>query len=614
MNNSATTVLQRNAVTPLSPLTESLHDNPLADRILRSRGVTSAAELEFSLQDLPAPALLRDMPAASARIVAAIEAGQRILIVGDYDCDGATSTTLAVLALRAMGATSVDYLLPNRFVHGYGLSPAIVDLAQQHDPQLIITVDNGISSVTGVESARRCGIDVVVTDHHLPPVKLPEAVALINPNMPGSSFPSPNIAGVGVIFFVLAAVRAELAARGWFEQQALPQPKLADYLDLVAVGTVADVVPLDKVNRALVMQGIRRIRAARCRPGITALLQVAGIDAQQLVTEGIGFGIAPRLNAAGRLDDMRIGVQCLLADEAHEALVLAQELERKNSERKRIGAEMGTAAATIIAGLQTVDEKSDDLMSICLYESDWHEGVTGILAGRLKEKHGAPAVIFAAAQNQDSSEKTLKGSARSIDGYHILDALKRIRNAHPAILEKFGGHAKAAGMSLLEADFAVFKQALDEDVREFFENRKPPTQLMTDGSLSPADFNLENAGLLRELAPWGQDFPAPSFDNNFRVEDYRVLKERHVKYTLLPLPMDTVLNNAAGTASGAEASGSAITAMHFNVLEPGEALEVLPGDIVHAVFELKTNHFRGSSTLQLNLQMLEVLVSASAKP
>ena len=331
MRHLETRVQQRDVVATTST-SEPVHRNPLADRILRSRGMESATELEFSLKDLPEPKLLRDIDLATARIVEAIELSQQILVVGDYDCDGATSTTLAVLALRAMGATAVDYLLPNRFVHGYGLSPAIVDLAQQHEPHLIITVDNGISSVDGVESARLCGIDVVVTDHHLPPAKLPEAVALINPNMPGSSFPSANIAGVGVIFFVLASVRAELTARGWFEQQALPQPKLADYLDLVAVGTVADVVPLDKVNRALVEQGIRRIRAGRCRPGITALLEVAGIKPQQLVTEGIGFGIGPRLNAAGRLDDMRLGVRCLLSDDVAEAHELARQLENKNSD------------------------------------------------------------------------------------------------------------------------------------------------------------------------------------------------------------------------------------------------------------------------------------------
>lgn len=610
MKQLDTHVRQREVAENLASPADPLHENPLADRLLRSRGMVSAAELEFSLQGLPAPALLRDIDLASARIVEAIQLSQKILVVGDYDCDGATSTTLAVLALRAMGATAVDYLLPNRFIHGYGLSPAIVDLAQQCDPHLIITVDNGISSVEGVDSARRCGIDVVVTDHHLPPAKLPEAVALINPNMPGSSFPSANIAGVGVIFFVLAAVRAALTAGGWFVKQSLPQPKLADYLDLVAVGTVADVVPLDSVNRALVVQGIRRIRAGRCRPGITALLKVAGINPQELVTEGIGFGIGPRLNAAGRLDDMRLGVQCLLTDDTAEAMALARQLERQNSERKRIGAEMGSDAAAILAGFSVPEgtqDETNDVMSICLYENNWHEGVTGILAGRLKDMFGAPAVIFAAAKNQQSGDIALKGSARSIDGYHILDALKRVRNKHPAILEKFGGHAKAAGMSLREADFETFKQALDDDVRQFFSNRKPPTQLLTDGKLPLTDFTLANAAMLRELAPWGQDFPAPSFDNRFRVDDFRIMKQRHIKYTLSALPIEQ-------DSAAASASLPVVTALHFNVLEPGEQPAVVPGDIVHAVFELKTNHFNGDTSLQLNLQMLEVLVSASANP
>lgn len=604
-----TIVRQREySCTSTQPAEQPVHSNPLADRILRARGLDRSEQLEFSLQHLPPPSLLLDIDVATARIVAAIENGQRILVVGDYDCDGATSTTLAVLALKAMGAEHVDYMLPNRFVHGYGLSPAIVELTSEFTPHLIVTVDNGISSVDGVEAARGRGIDVVVTDHHLPPATLPKAHALINPNMPGSTFPSPNIAGVGVIFFVLAAVRAELSKRNWFKQQALPTPKLADYLDLVAIGTVADVVPLDEVNRALVMQGIRRIRAGHCRPGIAALLQMASINQSQLITEGIGFGIGPRLNAAGRLDDMRLGVQCLLTDDATEAADLARELEQKNTERKHITTEMRSDAAEILARLGPTDEAPTDLMSICLYESDWHEGITGLLAGRLKESYGTPAVIFARAQNQTGDEVMLKGSARSIDAYHILDAIKRVRIEHPAMLEKFGGHAKAAGLSLREADFATFSEALDRDVREFFANRKPPAELWTDGELDPREFTFENAGLLQDLAPWGQDFPAPSFDNRFRVESVRVLKERHIKYVLSPLQ---VAADAAATHIAADAAlaGSAVDAIQFNVLEPGDAAEAQPGDIVHAVYELKTNEYRGTTSLQLFLQMLEVVVS-----
>ena len=606
-----TIVRRREPLPPSTPTwvqqtAQPVHPNPLANRILCARGLDSHEQLEFSLQHLPSPSLLLDIDMATARIVTAIESGQRILVVGDYDCDGATSTTLAVLVLKAMGAEHVDYMLPNRFIHGYGLSPAIVDLTNDFTPHLILTVDNGISSVEGVEAAREQGIDVVVTDHHLPPTTLPKAHALINPNMPGSTFPSPNIAGVGVVFFVLAAVRAELSKRDWFETQSLLTPKLADFLDLVAVGTVADVVPLDEVNRALVMQGIRRIRAGHCRPGISALLQTAGINQSQLITEGIGFGIGPRLNAAGRLDDMRLGVQCLLTDNPAEAAELARELEQKNNERKRITAEMRSDAAEILATLVPPDETPGELMSICLYESEWHEGITGLLAGRLKESYGTPAVIFARAQNQDGDEVMLKGSARSIDGYHILDAIKRVRVKHPSILEKFGGHAKAAGLSLREADFATFSAALDQDMRDFFANRKPPTELWTDGELDAQEFTLENAALLQDMAPWGQDFPAPSFDNRFLVESVRVLKERHIKYRLSPLP---VFAEGADVADSLSSAADSVDAIHFNVLEPGDEPEAHPGDTVHAVYELKTNEFRGNTTLQLLLQMLQVVVS-----
>ncbi len=606
-----TIVRRREPLPPSTPTwvqqtAQPVHPNPLANRILRARGLDSHEQLEFSLQHLPSPSLLLDIDMATARIVTAIESGQRILVVGDYDCDGATSTTLAVLVLKAMGAEHVDYMLPNRFIHGYGLSPAIVDLTNDFTPHLILTVDNGISSVEGVEAAREQGIDVVVTDHHLPPAILPKAHALINPNMPGSTFPSPNIAGVGVVFFVLAAVRAELSKRDWFETQSLLTPKLADFLDLVAVGTVADVVPLDEVNRALVMQGIRRIRAGHCRPGISALLQTAGINQSQLITEGIGFGIGPRLNAAGRLDDMRLGVQCLLTDNPAEAAELARELEQKNNERKRITAEMRSDAAEILATLVPPDETPGELMSICLYESEWHEGITGLLAGRLKESYGTPAVIFACAQNQDGDEVMLKGSARSIDGYHILDAIKRVRVKHPSILEKFGGHAKAAGLSLREADFATFSAALDQDMRDFFANRKPPTELWTDGELDAQEFTLENAALLQDMAPWGQDFPAPSFDNRFLVESVRVLKERHIKYRLSPLP---VFAEGADVADSLSSAADSVDAIHFNVLEPGDEPEAHPGDTVHAVYELKTNEFRGNTNLQLLLQMLQVVVS-----
>jgi len=598
----------------------AVHDDPLLSRLLRNRGMTDPSELEFSLRDLPAPDDLRDITLASERIANAVMQDERIVIVGDYDCDGATSTALAVTALQAMGAQHVDYMLPSRFIHGYGLSPKIVELASELQPDLLITVDNGIASVDGVEEARSRGIDVVVTDHHLPPAKLPEAIALINPNMPGSTFPSTHIAGVGVIFFVLAAVRRELSARDWFISKEIPEPKLAEYLDLVAVGTVADVVPLDRVNRALVMQGIRRIRAGYCRPGILALLERAGKDHTELVTEDIGFGIGPRLNAAGRLEDMRVGVECLLANDAEQACSLAQGLEQLNQERRRIGSDMADDASKLLQAVDGQLPQTDDVMSVCLYEKHWHEGVMGILAGRLKEQFGVPAIIFAptgADKEATPAATRIKGSARSIPDYHILDALKRIRNRHPSILEKFGGHAMAAGLELDERDYATFRQAFDADVREYFSNRKPPQVLVSDGPLSPADFTVEKALLLRDLAPWGQAFPAPLFDNYFTVQSVRILKDRHLKLELglLEAPGHEGCDATHPEAFGQVVNGlDRLPAIRFNELDPGEPSPVNEGDIVHVAFEPKPNHFNRQPTLQLQLHSIEVVGGAAGTP
>jgi len=580
-----------------------LHELPWVARLLATRGVSSAEHMDFSLSQLPRPELLVDIEAGVGRIAKALQKQQRIVVVGDYDCDGATSTALAVLALRAMGATSVDYCLPNRFIDGYGLSPAVVDRAQITEPHLLITVDNGTASVDGVEHARAYNIDVVVTDHHLPDEVLPRAAALINPRIPGATFPSVNIAGVGVIFFVMVALRSHLEKVGWFQQQGIAKPNMASYLDLVAVGTVADVVPLDHTNRVLVSQGLRRIRAAACRPGILALLEVAGSDYSQTVTETIGFRIAPRLNAAGRLEDMRHGVECLLADSSSEARQHADYLDSTNSERRRISSDMESMANGIVRDLiDKLQGEGRELISLCLYDESWHEGVIGILAGRLKERFGIPVIIFTRAKPADPSqagvdtEIEIKGSARSIDQFHMVDALKRIRNKKPHILEKFGGHAKAAGMTFSERHFAEFQNAFDQDVRNFFSDRPPPSEILSDGQLPEDCFNLATAEMLQELAPWGQEFPAPVFQNSFAVESVRVMKDKHLKLQLRPIL-------SSGSTGGA---AKTVEAVYFNAIEAaadGSAGEipVSVGEQIEVVFELKINSYRNRSSVQLNV-------------
>ena len=619
-------ILSRDAPdhTPANPV----HNEAWISELLINRGIKDPHELDFSLQGLPSPDSLPDIDVAVQRMCTAIEQQQRLMIVGDYDCDGATSTALAVLALRAMGAEHVDYCLPNRFVHGYGLSSAVVDEAITGQPDLIITVDNGTSSVEGIEHAHRNGIDVVVTDHHLPGDDRPQAVALVNPRLSQSdgSFPSVNIAGVGVIFFVMAALRRALAARDWFESKNIPPPNMARYLDLVAVGTVADVVPLDGVNRILVMQGIKRIRAGHCRPGILALLQAAKTDHRELQTDTIGFRIAPRLNAAGRLDDMRQGVACLLADDIGEARTLAAKLDQQNSLRRQISTDMTAQADAALSAMatdpvqQTQSGDAGDHMSLCLYDERWHEGVIGILAGRFKDKHGVPVVVFSRAKHvadaadNDGNTTTpakyeIKGSARSIDQFHIVDAFKRINLRHPGLLNKFGGHAKAAGLTLAEDNLSTFRAALDADVRDHFGGIKPDARIVTDGAL-PADcFHPQAALELANLAPWGQAFPMPVFDNRFCVTGVRVLRGKHLKLQLAPLDSADAL------------CGGPVDAIFFSppdelfveTAQANGASEVLPAsriaidDRVRAVFELKTNTFRERTTAQLNLIHLQRL-------
>ena len=547
-----------------------LHASAVAHRVLAARGVTDVNELDFSLAHLPKPDKLPGIDKAVARLQLARARQERITVVGDYDCDGATSTAVAVLGLAMMGFEQVDYLVPNRFEYGYGLSPAIVDVAKRGDPSLILTVDNGVASVDGVERANELGIDVVVTDHHLPPAQLPQAVAIVNPTLPNATFPSQNLAGVGVLFYVLLALRRALAE----EDDVAGAAPLADLLDLVAIGTVADLVPLDRVNRTLVEQGLRRIRAGRSRPGVLALIKVAGRDHESLSTTDIGFGIAPRLNAAGRLDDIAWGIRCLLSEDALDAHELATALDTFNKERRQIEAGMRESASAQLARIDT--DSSDDRFGICLMDETWHQGVIGIVAGRLKERLHRPVVVFTA-----DSEDTLKGSARSIPGVHVRDVLQAIVARHPGMIDKFGGHAMAAGLSLPREQFESFEEAFDEEVRRVLNDQRPTRTWVTDGSLDTEELDLDTALLLSSLMPWGQGFAAPIFNNEFLVKTAKPVGKGHLKLSVV-------------TDHGS------LDAIAFNCTLP-----VQHGDWVRLVYSLDVNRWRNRVTLQLNVLHLE---------
>ncbi|MFK7855353.1 MAG: single-stranded-DNA-specific exonuclease RecJ [Granulosicoccus sp.] len=564
-------------------LNGALHENPLVHRILAARGVSDSAELGFSLADLPRPDSLPDIDAAVRRLLEARERGERVLIVGDYDCDGATSTAVAMLGLQLLGFEHVDYLIPSRFAFGYGLSPAIVDVAKvEHAPHLIVTVDNGIASVEGVAHASSLGIDVIVTDHHLAPVSLPVACALVNPNIPGAQFPAKNLAGVGVVFYTLLAVRSALQER----RDAFARAALAQLLDLVAIGTVADVVPLDKVNRILVEQGLRRIRAGQTRPGVMALLQEAGRASESISTQDIGFGLGPRLNAAGRLDDMRLGVQCLLADSDALARHLAAALSSLNQKRRVIEQDMRTMAEEQLDALQANRRAAQDGFGVCLMDDSWHQGVIGILASRIKEQIHRPVVVFTA-----DDEHNLKGSARSIPGVHIRDVLQEIVAKNPGMIEKFGGHAMAAGLTLPRKHYEAFNTAFEQTIERVANGQHAQREFVTDGSLNPSERSLGNAQLLANLMPWGQSCEAPVFADNFRVKNHRVVGNGHLKLTLV----DTV--SATKSTSGNVADLDAIA---FNC-----SASVDTGDTVFMVYSLDVNTWRDRQSLQLRVHHLE---------
>lgn len=557
---------------PLPPSLPDLGDlPPLLTRLYAARGVQSAAELDKGLARLIPYQQLKGVDAAVELLVDALEKGQRILYVGDFDADGATASSVGVLALRMLGAAWVDYLVPNRFEYGYGLTPEIVAVALEKRPELLVTVDNGISSIEGVAAAKAAGLRVLVTDHHLPGPELPAADAIVNPNQPGCDFPSKAMAGVGVIFYVMLALRARLRERGWFAARGIAEPNLAELLDLVALGSVADVVPLDANNRILVHQGLARIRAGRARPGLRALLEVAGRDCRRITATDLGFILGPRLNAAGRLDDMSLGIEMLLCEDEAVARDMAVQLDSLNQDRKAIEQGMQREA---LAQLKELPEEEMPF-GLCLFDPEWHQGVIGILASRLKERYHRPTIAFA-----DAGDGSLKGSARSVAGFHIRDALDAVAARHPGLISKFGGHAMAAGLSLPQENFGAFAAAFDAEVRRQLDEDDLTGRLLSDGQLGAEEFHLELARAIRHAGPWGQHFPEPLFHGLFQIVQQRVVGERHLKL---------VLKTECGSLQ--------LDAIAFNIDR-----EIWPNPTVRwaeVAYRLDVNEFRGNESVQL---------------
>ena len=582
MHTEPTLIVRRAAAPAVADFPADLH--PVLARLYAARHLVSAAALQNTLDRLEPPARLKGMEAAIALLVTMLEQGKHILIVADFDADGATSCALAVRALRLLGAAKVSYVVPNRFEYGYGLTPEIVQVAAQQQPDLIVTVDNGISSVEGVAAARALGIQVLVTDHHLPGSVLPEADAIVNPNQPGDSFLSKHLAGVGVIFYVMLALRARLRELGWFERRPLPEPNLAQLLDLVALGTVADVVPLDHCNRILVAQGLGRINQDQCCAGVRALLQMAGRAPGRLVATDLGFMLAPRLNAAGRLEDMSLGIACLLTDDAGAARSMAQRLDGLNRERRRIEAGMQAQALVALDALQ-LDARLP--RGLCLFDAAWHQGVIGILASRIKDRTHRPVICFA-----PSSDTQIKGSARSVPGVHIRDALDAVATRHPQLLQKFGGHAMAAGLTLERRHLDAFQSAFAEEVARHLGEDDLRGRVVSDGVLEAQDLVLELAELLRAAGPWGQGFPPPLFDGQFELVERRIVGSIHLKMILR------------------HPQGKELAAIAFNQT----ADQLLPGQRLHAAYRLDVNEYRGQRTLQLIVEHLTPVSAGFALP
>ncbi|MBT6277619.1 MAG: single-stranded-DNA-specific exonuclease RecJ [Chromatiales bacterium] len=565
-------LLRRLLPTSVPDFGADLH--PVLQRVYGARAVSSAEQLETGLNRLAGFEKLAGIERATQLLHEALEAQVPILIVGDFDADGATSAALMVKGLTALGAQNVGYLVPNRFEFGYGLSPQIVEVALRQKPSLLVTVDNGITSVDGVALARANGVQVIVTDHHLPGAELPDADAIVNPNLAGDEFPSKNLAGVGVAFYLLVALRARLRDRGWFDAAGIKPANLAELLDLVALGTVADVVPLDRNNRILVAQGLARIRAGRCRPGIRALLTAGGRTVERAVASDLGFAAGPRLNAAGRLTDMSLGVECLLSDTEEAAGQMASELQALNLTRREIEADMSEEA---LSQVDAMTQSSAPPPALALFKEDWHPGVVGIVASRVKDRVHRPVVAFA----QDG-EHRLKGSARSIPGLHIKDALERVAAQRGDLIERFGGHAMAAGLTIASANLSAFREAFEQVVMDVLGPDGSERSVLTDGSLKPAELNLQLASALRAGGPWGQGFEEPQFDGEFEVRAQRIVGERHLKLKL----------RMAGSNRDIDAIAFGLGLIHPCPKQ------------VRAVYRLDVNEYRGTLSPQLVVEHL----------
>ncbi|MES2203810.1 MAG: single-stranded-DNA-specific exonuclease RecJ [Pseudomonadota bacterium] len=565
-------------VVPENDQIKILH--PVVDRVLRSRGILSVEEVDYALQHLLPFHALSQVDAAARCLADALAKQEKILIVGDFDADGATSTALSVRVLKAFGAKQVEFLVPNRFNFGYGLTPELVEVAKTMRPNLIMTVDNGISSIAGVAAAKAVGIKVLITDHHLSPPVLPDADVIVNPNQHNDVFESKALAGVGVVFYVMLALRAELRTRDWFSQQSIVEPNLAQYLDIVALGTVADVVPLDRNNRILVAQGLKRIRAGKCVPGIAALLSIAKKIPKNLHAQDLGFLIGPRLNAAGRMDDMSLGIECLITDDPARAMFLAQQLDEFNRERKLVEQEMQLQALNTLKKITLGAAKTLPL-GLCLFDETWHQGVIGILASRIKDKAHRPVIAFA-----KENETIIKGSARSIPGVHIRDILVEVDTCYPNLIIKFGGHAMAAGLSLLESNLKAFSEAFNAVLAKHVTQNMLEKIVETDGELTHDDFTLRFAEILQEQGPWGQQFPEPIFDGRFNVIDENILAGKYLKFTLSPENKDQL-----------------IEAVAFNI--DIEQWPMQRCEVAHVVYRLDINEFRERRKLQLIIEQIE---------
>lgn len=570
-------VRQRKVTPTEHSLPDSIH--PVIRRILLARNVTTTDALDLKLGRLQSPADLAGIGEAAEILAEAVVHSQSILIVGDFDADGATGTAVAVRALQLMGATNVDFRVPNRFEFGYGLSVGLVETLIDKVPNVLVTVDSGISSIDGVARARELGCKVVVTDHHLPGEVLPAADAIVNPNCPGDGFASKALAGVGVVFYLMSMVRTALRSRDWFTVPR-SEPKLAQLLDLVALGTVADLVPLDNNNRILVRQGMDRIRKGHCSVGLLALLRLGKRDYRHLVASDLAFAVAPRLNAAGRMEDMSVGIRCLLSDDRDEAMALARELDTLNHQRRARQEQMQQQAMEQLQGLLDELKGTDLPAGLCLHNDNWHQGIVGLVAARIKEAVHRPVIAFAP---EHEGADVLKGSARSINGLHIRDVLARVDARHPNMIVAFGGHAMAAGLTLPLVEFEAFGTALNEAIEYFLQGRTLDNVLLTDGAIEPADLNLEFARSLRKLGPWGQHFPEPVFEGKFVIEQQRVVGGAHLKMLLRPV-----------------GGHNSIDAIAF-----GKLPEQLPDtDTTGFVYRLDINHFRGRSSCQLMIEQI----------